>query len=92
MTHFHNMLTMMYSVHHTSSKCYMLPWLLLVFIVVLPSPIVYIFKCDLMYCVLSIYCTGKFHCPVTFKIFNENTHIVAVGNTGNVYSYEVRVI
>ncbi|ELU15087.1 hypothetical protein CAPTEDRAFT_119317 [Capitella teleta] len=32
--------------------------------------------------------TGKFHCPVTFRIFNENTHIVAVRSTGNVYSYE----
>ncbi|CAH8604980.1 unnamed protein product [Dicrocoelium dendriticum] len=32
---------------------------------------------------------GKFHCPVTFKVFNENTHIVAIRSTGNVYSYEV---
>lgn len=32
---------------------------------------------------------GKFHCPVTFKVFNENTHIVAVKVTGNVYAYEV---
>nr|VZH98608.1 unnamed protein product [Spirometra erinaceieuropaei] len=31
---------------------------------------------------------GKFHCPVTFKVFNQNTHIVAVRTTGNVYSYE----
>ena len=31
---------------------------------------------------------GKFHCPVTFKVFNENTHIVAVKTTGNVYAYE----
>ncbi|KAF8568469.1 hypothetical protein P879_07866 [Paragonimus westermani] len=31
---------------------------------------------------------GKYHCPVTFKVFNENTHIVAVKVTGNVYSYE----
>jgi len=28
------------------------------------------------------------HCPVTFKVFNENSHIVAVMETGNVYSYE----
>ncbi len=32
---------------------------------------------------------GKFHCPVTFRIFNENTFIVAIRSTGNVYSYEV---
>ncbi|KAK3085164.1 hypothetical protein FSP39_025276 [Pinctada imbricata] len=31
---------------------------------------------------------GKYHCPVTFKIFNENTHIVAIRQTGNVYSYD----
>ncbi|KAF7236168.1 hypothetical protein EG68_11749 [Paragonimus skrjabini miyazakii] len=31
---------------------------------------------------------GKYHCPVTFKVFNENTHIVAVKVTGNVYSHE----
>lgn len=28
---------------------------------------------------------GKYHCPVTFKIFNENTHIVAIRPTGNVF-------
>lgn len=26
--------------------------------------------------------------PVLFKVFNENTHVVAIKNTGNVYSYE----
>eukprot|EP00039_Didymoeca_costata_P009638 m.127945 g.127945 ORF g.127945 m.127945 type:complete len:515 (-) comp14554_c0_seq7:653-2197(-) len=31
---------------------------------------------------------GKYHCPVTFKVFNENTHIVAVATTGNVYAME----
>jgi peptidyl-prolyl cis-trans isomerase-like protein 2 len=31
---------------------------------------------------------GKFHCPVTYKVFNENTHIVAVKTTGNVYCME----
>ncbi|CAL8091312.1 unnamed protein product [Calicophoron daubneyi] len=31
---------------------------------------------------------GKYHCPVTFKVFNENTHIVAIKVTGNVYSFE----
>lgn len=33
---------------------------------------------------------GKYHCPVTFKIFNDNTHIVAIRVTGNVFSYEVQ--
>lgn len=28
------------------------------------------------------------HCPILFKVFNENTHIVAIKTTGNVFSYE----
>ena len=32
---------------------------------------------------------GKYHCPVTYKVFNEDTHMVAVRTTGNVYSMEV---
>lgn len=31
---------------------------------------------------------GKYHCPVLFKVFNENSHIVAIQTTGNVFSYE----
>ncbi|KAK2574180.1 RING-type E3 ubiquitin-protein ligase PPIL2 [Acropora cervicornis] len=31
---------------------------------------------------------GQYHCPVTFKVFNNNSHIVAVKSTGNVFSYE----
>lgn len=31
---------------------------------------------------------GKYHCPVLFKVFNENSHIVAIKTTGNVYSQE----
>jgi len=31
---------------------------------------------------------GKYHCPVLFKVFTENTHIVAIKTTGNVMSYE----
>eukprot|EP00118_Oscarella_pearsei_P012449 m.91995 g.91995 ORF g.91995 m.91995 type:complete len:471 (+) comp36711_c1_seq14:136-1548(+) len=31
---------------------------------------------------------GKFHCPVTYRIFTESTHIVAVRTTGNVFSYD----
>nr|XP_020016341.1 peptidyl-prolyl cis-trans isomerase-like 2 [Castor canadensis]XP_020016342.1 peptidyl-prolyl cis-trans isomerase-like 2 [Castor canadensis]XP_020016343.1 peptidyl-prolyl cis-trans isomerase-like 2 [Castor canadensis] len=31
---------------------------------------------------------GKYHCPVLFTVFTDNTHIVAVRTTGNVYAYE----
>lgn len=31
---------------------------------------------------------GKYHCPTTFKVFNENTHIVAIRTTGNVFCYD----
>lgn len=31
---------------------------------------------------------GKYHCPVLFKVFNENSHIVAIKTTGNVFSFE----
>ncbi|ELK15584.1 Peptidyl-prolyl cis-trans isomerase-like 2 [Pteropus alecto] len=31
---------------------------------------------------------GKYHCPVLFTVFTNNTHIVAVRPTGNVYAYE----
>ncbi|KFM78566.1 Peptidyl-prolyl cis-trans isomerase-like 2, partial [Stegodyphus mimosarum] len=31
---------------------------------------------------------GFYHCPVLFKVFNENSHIVAIRTTGNVFSYE----
>lgn len=30
----------------------------------------------------------QYHCPITFKIFNENSHIVAISKTGNVFSYD----
>ena len=32
--------------------------------------------------------SGEYHCPITFKVFNEHTHIVAIKTTGNVYSYD----
>lgn len=32
---------------------------------------------------------GKYHCPVLFTVFTNNTHIVAVRTTGNVYTHEV---
>lgn len=31
---------------------------------------------------------GEYHCPITSKIFNKSSYIVAVGKTGNVYSYD----
>lgn len=31
---------------------------------------------------------GKYHCPLTFRVFNENSHIVAIKTTGNVFSFE----
>ncbi|KAK8798703.1 hypothetical protein WA158_007787 [Blastocystis sp. Blastoise] len=31
---------------------------------------------------------NKYHCPVTYKVFNSNTTIVAIRTSGNVYSYE----
>lgn len=31
---------------------------------------------------------GKYHDPVTFKIFTEHSHIVAIATSGNVYNYE----
>ena len=31
---------------------------------------------------------GEIHCPVLFKVFNDNTHIACVRNTGNVFSYD----
>ena len=32
---------------------------------------------------------GKIHCPVLFKVFNNNSHIACLKTTGNVFSYEV---
>lgn len=31
---------------------------------------------------------GLWHCPVTFKVFNNNSHVVAIRNTGNVYCFD----
>ncbi|CAG8524599.1 1281_t:CDS:10 [Diversispora eburnea] len=30
----------------------------------------------------------EYHCPATYRVFNDHTHIVAIKTTGNVYSYE----
>lgn len=32
---------------------------------------------------------GKYHCPVLYNVFTNNSHIVANKVTGNVFSYEV---
>ena len=32
--------------------------------------------------------SGEYHCPVIFKTFNENTLIVAIKKTGNVYCFD----
>ncbi|XP_063820847.1 RING-type E3 ubiquitin-protein ligase PPIL2 [Pseudophryne corroboree] len=31
---------------------------------------------------------GKYHCPVLFSVFTNNSHIVAISTTGNVFSNE----
>uniref|UniRef100_A0A4X1V0J0 Peptidylprolyl isomerase like 2 n=1 Tax=Sus scrofa TaxID=9823 RepID=A0A4X1V0J0_PIG len=31
---------------------------------------------------------GKYHCPVLFTVFTNNSHIVAIKTTGNVYAHE----
>jgi peptidyl-prolyl cis-trans isomerase-like protein 2 len=31
---------------------------------------------------------GKWHCPVTFKVFNDNSRICCVRTSGHVYAYE----
>jgi hypothetical protein len=31
---------------------------------------------------------GVWHCPVLYKVFNQNTHIVAIKTTGNVFCYD----
>lgn len=32
---------------------------------------------------------GKYHCPVLYSVFTNNSHIVANKVTGNVFSHEV---
>jgi len=31
---------------------------------------------------------GDYHCPMTYNVFTEYSHIIAIAETGNVYSYE----
>ncbi|PIK58991.1 putative peptidyl-prolyl cis-trans isomerase-like 2-like [Apostichopus japonicus] len=42
-------------------------------------------KCSLIF-ILGI--LGKYHCPVTFKVFTNNSHLVTVRQSGNVYAYD----
>eukprot|EP01125_Pyxidicula_operculata_P012340 TRINITY_DN404_c0_g1_i2.p1 TRINITY_DN404_c0_g1~~TRINITY_DN404_c0_g1_i2.p1 ORF type:complete len:483 (+),score=122.03 TRINITY_DN404_c0_g1_i2:16-1464(+) len=32
--------------------------------------------------------SGEFHCPITYKIFTDYSHIVAIRTTGHVYAWE----
>lgn len=42
---------------------------------------------------VSFFCcfffAGKYHCPVLYSVFSNNSHIVANKVTGNVFSHEV---
>ncbi|KAF8819021.1 peptidyl-prolyl cis-trans isomerase, cyclophilin-type domain-containing protein [Cardiosporidium cionae] len=31
---------------------------------------------------------GQFHCPITFKVFNDHSYIIANGKSGHVYSFD----
>ena len=31
---------------------------------------------------------GQWHCPVLYKVFNSNSHVVAIRTSGNVFTYE----
>lgn len=37
----------------------------------------------------NIYLLDQYHCPVTYKVFNDHSYIVAIKTTGNVFSNEV---
>ena len=43
---------------------------------------------DLVQLTMSKNSDGKWHCPVTFKVFNNNTRICAVKTSGYVYAYD----
>uniref|UniRef100_A0A8C6XJS2 RING-type E3 ubiquitin transferase n=1 Tax=Naja naja TaxID=35670 RepID=A0A8C6XJS2_NAJNA len=36
----------------------------------------------------SFFNLGKYHCPVLFTVFTNNSHIVAIKTTGNVFGFE----
>ena len=43
---------------------------------------------DIVHLHFSKNADGRYFCPVTYKEFNDNSHIVAVRTSGNVFSYE----
>lgn len=43
---------------------------------------------DLFTLKYSLNAEGEPHCPITFKVFTEHSHIVAIRCTGNVFSYD----
>ena len=45
-------------------------------------------KSDVIMLKMSKNADNLWHCPVTCKVFNNNTHIVAIKTTGNVFSYD----
>lgn len=52
------------------------------------------FRTDSVFCVLGFilllfFFAGKYHCPVLYSVFSNNSHIVANKVTGNVFSHEV---
>lgn len=46
-------------------------------------------KCDARFVCPFCFAVGKYHCPVLYNVFTNNSHIVANKVTGNVYSHEV---
>lgn len=36
-----------------------------------------------------LFVSGKYHCPVLYNVFTNNSHIVVNKVTGNVFSHEV---
>lgn len=45
--------------------------------------------CRMTFDVSLCFVVGKYHCPVLYNVFTNNSHIVANKVTGNVYSHEV---
>lgn len=43
---------------------------------------------DLLKLNISKNTKGEYQCPITYKVFNDHSHIVAIKTTGNVYSYD----
>ncbi|KAG0239222.1 Peptidyl-prolyl cis-trans isomerase cyp8 [Actinomortierella wolfii] len=43
---------------------------------------------DLIKLVFYKNANDEYHCPITLRVFNENTHIVAIKPSGNVFAYD----